>query len=272
MEQLARCKTDYFDFYMLHALDKANWELAKKFHAYEFLQKMKKEGKIRKLGFSFHDTPEMLQTIVDAQEWDFAQIQLNYLDWELYRSREQYEILTKAGIPVIIMEPLRGGALASLSPEAAEILRKADPDSSNAAWAFRYAASLPNVLCVLSGMSLPEHMEDNIKTFSPLKPLTDNERKTLDLALKAYSKRLAVPCTSCRYCMPCPVGVEIPKIFGIYNQYKITGNKWLFENNYKAIPEESRASECVNCKRCVKHCPQKINIPEELKKIAKEFA
>lgn len=271
-EQLARCKTDYFDFYMLHALDKANWELAKKFHACEFLQKMKKEGKIRKLGFSFHDTPETLQTIVDAQEWDFAQIQLNYLDWELYRSREQYEILTKASIPVIIMEPLRGGALASLSPEAAEILRKADPDSSNAAWAFRYAASLPNVLCVLSGMSLPEHMEDNIKTFSPLKPLTDNERKTLDTALKAYRKRLAVPCTACRYCMPCPVGVEIPKIFGIYNQYKISGNKWLFKNNYKAIPEDSRASECVNCKRCVKHCPQKIDIPEELKKIAKEFA
>ena len=121
-------------------------------------------------------------------------------------------------------------------------------------------------------MSLPEHMEDNIKTFSPLKPLTDNERKTLDLALKAYSKRLAVPCTSCRYCMPCPVGVEIPKIFGIYNQYKISGNKWQFKNNYKAIPEDSRASECVNCKRCVKHCPQKIDIPEELKKIAKEFA
>ncbi len=271
-EQLARCKTDYFDFYMLHALDKANWELAKKFHACEFLRKMKKEGKIRKLGFSFHDTPETLQTIVDAQEWDFAQIQLNYLDWELYRSREQYEILTKAGIPVIIMEPLRGGALASLSPEATEILHKADPDSSNAAWALRYVASLPNVLCVLSGMSLPEHMEDNIKTFSPLKPLTDNERKTLDLALKAYRKRLAVPCTSCRYCMPCPVGVEIPKIFGIYNQYKISGNKWLFKNNYKAIPEDSRASECVNCKRCVKHCPQKIDIPEELKKIAKEFA
>lgn len=156
----------------------------------------------------------MLQKIVNAYEWDFAQIQLNYLDWELYRSREQYEILTKAGIPVIVMEPLRGGSLASLSPDATEILRKADPRSSNAAWALRYVASLPNVLCVLSGMSLPEHMEDNIRTFSPLKPLTDNERKTLDQALTAYRKRLAVPCTACRYCMPCPVGSRSPKYSG----------------------------------------------------------
>lgn len=270
-EQLARCKTGYFDFYMLHALDTANWSLAQKYKAYEFLARMKKEGKIRRLGFSFHDTPEVLQKIVNAHEWDFAQIQLNYLDWELYRSREQYEILTKAGIPVIVMEPLRGGSLASLSPDATEILRKADPRSSNAAWALRYVASLPNVLCVLSGMSLPEHMEDNIKTFSPLKPLTDNERKTLDQALTAYRKRLAVPCTACRYCMPCPVGVEIPKIFGLYNQYKISGNKWLFSNNYNAIPEDSRASACVNCGKCMKHCPQKISIPAELKKIAAEF-
>ncbi|MBS5530515.1 aldo/keto reductase [bacterium] len=271
-EQLARCKTDYFDFYMLHALDTANWKLAQTYEACEFLARMKKEGKIRKLGFSFHDTPEVLQQIVDAQEWDFAQIQLNYLDWELYRSREQYEILTKAGIPVIVMEPLRGGSLATLSPDAAEILKTADPGSSNAAWALRYVASLPNVLCVLSGMTLPEHMEDNLKTFSPLKPLTDSERKTLDLALAAYRKRLAVPCTACRYCMPCPVGVEIPRIFGLYNQYKITGNKWLFLNNYNAIPEDSGASACVNCGRCVKHCPQKIDIPAQLKKIAAEIA
>ena len=271
MEQLRRCRTTYFDFYMLHSLDSVNWELAQKFQAYEFLTRMKKEGKIRRLGFSFHDTPELLQKIVNAREWDFAQIQLNYLDWELYRSREQYEILTRAGIPVIVMEPLRGGALATLSPDASAILKKADPDSSNAAWALRYVASLPNVLCVLSGMSLPEHMEDNLRTFSPLKPLTEVERKTLAQALLAYRKHLAVPCTACRYCMPCPVGVEIPKIFGLYNQYKISGNKWLFSNNYKAIAEDARASACVNCGRCVKHCPQKINIPRELAKISAEF-
>lgn len=270
-EQLERCRTDYFDFYMLHSLDSANWELAQKYKACEFLERMKKEGKIRRLGFSFHDSPEVLRKIVDAREWDFAQIQLNYLDWELYRSREQYEILTGAGIPVIVMEPLRGGALAALSPDASDILRKADPHSSNAAWAFRYVASLPNVLCVLSGMTLPEHVEDNIRTFSPLKPLTESERKTLDQALAAYRKRLAVPCTACRYCMPCPAGVEIPKIFGLYNQYKISGNKWLFTNNYNVLPEDAKIASCVNCGKCTKHCPQKIQIPAVLRKIAKEL-
>lgn len=270
-EQLERCKVEYFDFYLVHALDAERWEQAKKVKALDFLKKMKAEGKIRKLGFSFHDTPEMLQTIVDAYDgWDVAQIQLNYLDWELYRSREQYEILTKAGIPVFIMEPLRGGALASLTPDAVKILKTAAPQDSTASWALRYVASLPNVLCVLSGMSLPEQMEDNIKTFTPFRALTDNERKTLNDALVAYRKCLAVPCTGCRYCMPCPVGVEIPRIFGIYNQYKASGNKWLFNNNYNAIDEDSRASACVNCRRCMQHCPQKITIPEELKKIAKE--
>lgn len=269
-EQLQRCQVDYFDFYLVHSLNAANWRQAKRFKAYEFLSKMKKEGKIRRLGFSFHDTPEVLKEIIHSQQWDFAQIQLNYLDWELYRSKEQYEIATEAGVPLVIMEPLRGGALATLSPDATAILKQAAPDASAASWAFRYVASLPNVLCVLSGMSLPEHLEDNIKTFSPLKPLTDVERDTLNAALLAYRKKLAVPCTACRYCMPCPVGVEIPRIFGIYNQYKVSGNKWQFNSHYNGIPEDSRADSCVNCGRCMKHCPQKIKIPDILKQIAQE--
>ncbi len=270
-EQLKRCQTDYFDFYMLHSLDENHWNTAQKFRAYEFLEKMKKQGKIRKLGFSFHDKPEVLQKIVSARAWDFAQIQLNYLDWELYRSREQYEILTRAGIPVIVMEPLRGGALATLSPEAEAILKKADPQSSCAAWALRYVASLPNVLCILSGMTLPEHVEDNLRTFTPFKPLTDNERKVLSEALTAYRKCLAIPCTACRYCMPCPAEVEIPKIFGIYNQYKVAGNRWMFNKNYYAIDEDSRASACVDCGACLKKCPQKLDIPNLMKQIAREF-
>ena len=270
-EQLKRCQTEYFDFYLLHSLDENHWDAAQKLRACDFLEKMKREGKIRKLGFSFHDKPEVLKKIVGARSWDFAQIQLNYLDWELYRSREQYEILTEAGIPVVVMEPLRGGALATLSPEAAEILKKADPGASCAAWALRYVGSLPNVLCILSGMTLPEHVEDNLRTFTPFKPLTDNERKVLAEALVAYRKRLAIPCTACRYCMPCPVGVEIPKIFGLYNQYKISGNRWLFSNNYRAIDEDSRASACVGCGACLKKCPQKLDIPNFMKKIAAEL-
>ena len=268
-EQLSRCRTDYFDCYLIHSLDAGKWRRAKEFKVYEFLAEMKKQGKIRQLGFSFHDSPEVLGGIVPEYEWDFAQIQLNYLDWELYRSREQYEILTAAKIPVIVMEPLRGGALANLSPEASAILKKADPAASNAAWAFRYAGSLPNVVCILSGMTRMEHLEENLRTFSPLVPLSDSERETLTLALAAYRKQLAVPCTSCRYCMPCPVGVEIPKIFAFYNQYKLSKRAGKFREQYLSLPEGSRADSCVACGQCAKVCPQKIRIPEELAKIAR---
>lgn len=271
-EQLEACKTDYFDFYLMHALDKDVWREDNEAHTYEFLSEMKKQGKIRRLGFSFHDTPDVLQEIVDAHPdgWDFAQIQLNYLDWTLYKSKEQYEILAKAGIPAIIMEPLRGGSLASLNPAATEILKNANPQFSVASWAFRYVASLPNVLCVLSGMTYPEHLEDNINTFSPFTPLNDNEKKTLDTALQAYKKQLAVPCTGCQYCMPCPFGVEIPTIFGNFNQYKITGNKWMFTKTYNGLGK-GKISSCVGCGLCKSKCPQKIQIPEKLAEIAKDM-
>lgn len=270
-EQLKRCRTQYFDFYLVHSLGVGNWELAQKHRICETLEKLKRAGKIRRLGFSFHDSPEVLKTIAESRPWDFAQIQLNYFDWEAYRSREQYELLTRLGIPVIVMEPLRGGALAKLSPQAAEVLRKADPESSVASWALRFAASLPNVLCVLSGMTLPEHLEDNIRTFSPFRPLTDGERKTLDEALGIYRRAAAVPCTACRYCMPCPAGVEIPRVFGLYNQYKADGNTWLFTGGLRSLGEDGRPESCVNCGRCVKLCPQKIDIPAELRKIDSEY-
>ena len=270
-EQLKKCKTGYFDFYMLHALNASGWKKAKRLKVYEFLAKKKAEGKIRKLGFSFHDTPAVLEEIASAYPWDFAQIQLNYLDWTLYQSKEQYEILTKKGIPVIVMEPLRGGALANLNPAATRILNNAAPGKSAASWAFRYVGSLPNVLITLSGMTCMEHLEDNISTFKDFVPLSANDRKVLDAALVAYRKGLAVPCTDCRYCMPCPVDVAIPRIFALYNQMKLSGNKGAFNRAYRAIDEDSRASACVACGKCVKTCPQKINIPEQLKKIDQEY-
>ena len=169
-EQLERCKADYFDFYLFHNMNANVWKTATKLHVWDFLQKKKAEGKVRKIGFSFHDKFENLKKIASAYPWDFAQIQLNILDWELYHSREQYEILTERNIPVVIMEPLRGGALATLSQEANDILKKANPNLTTAAWAFRFVASLPNVLTILSGMTKMEHLEENIKTFSEFKP------------------------------------------------------------------------------------------------------
>ena len=270
-EQLAKCKVDYFDFYLLHNLNRDRWKDVKKFRVYEFLKERQKEGKIRKLGFSFHDEPEVLETIAAAHEWDFAQIQLNYLDWTLYRSKEQYEILTKRGIPVVVMEPLRGGALASLNDEANQVFKAANPDVSTASWAFRFAGSLPNVICVLSGMTKMEHLEDNIKTFTDFRALDDHERAVIESALAAYRKTGAIPCTACRYCTPCPVGVAIPRIFGLYNHAKVTGNYMQFRMIYDKMPEDERASACVRCGACLKKCPQKINIPEELAKIDAEL-
>ncbi len=269
-EQLSRTKAGYYDFYLVHGINAGKYAEAKSLHVCEFLEKMKAEGKIRRIGFSFHGSPEDLQQIVDDRPWDFCQIQLNYIDWEAQRAKEQYEILTKANIPVIVMEPIRGGALASLNPKALQTLKNANPDASAASWALRYCASLPNVLTILSGMSLPEHVEDNIRTFSPFQPLTDAERGTLAIAIGAYQDKLAVPCTGCRYCMPCPVGVDIPAIFAMYNKAKLSGDMAAFRKAYAALPADARASNCVKCGRCIKKCPQQINIPDELEKIAKD--
>ena len=270
-EQLQRCRVDHFDFYLLHSLNRSYWEKAKKFDVVGFLEKKKAEGRIRHLGFSFHDEPEVLREIANFRKWDFAQIQLNYLDWTLYRSKEQYEILTALGIPVIVMEPLRGGALATLNAKADAILKKAAPETSIASWAFRYAASLPNVVCILSGMNRMDHLEENIATLSNFKPLTAEERRLLDRALAAYRSSGTIPCTGCSYCMPCPVGVAIPRIFGLYNQYKLNGRFGSFMGIYKKMPTDEQASACVQCQLCVRKCPQQINIPEELEKIVNEI-
>lgn len=267
-EQLKKCKTEYFDFYLLHALNAGSWKKAQKLKVYEFLKKKKAEGKIRHLGFSFHDTPQALQEIASACPWDFAQIQLNYLDWTIYRSREQYEILTKLNIPVIVMEPLRGGALATLNQEAREVFKRSNPEVSTASWAFRYVGSLPNVLCILSGMTMTEHLEDNIKTFTDFKPLSQDEQRVIDTAINAYQKSGIILCTACRYCMPCPVGVNIPGNFTNYNNLKISGNKSRFERSYKRMDKKQQASACVSCGLCKKKCPQKIDIPAMLKKVA----
>ena len=166
------------------------------------------------------------------------------------------------------MEPLRGGNLASLNPEATNILKESKPNSTNAEWAFRFVGSLPNVLVILSGMTLPEHLENNIATFAPFSPLSDKERTVLDQALIAYRKSMAIPCTACQYCLPCPFGVQIPNLFSSYNQYKVSGNKWHLSMTYNQMGK-GNASSCVACGLCNTKCPQHLDIPELLKEVAK---
>lgn len=218
-EQLDRCQVDYFDFYLLHSLNGGAWPNVRDLGALEYARKMREEGKVKYLGFSFHGDNKDLAVIADEGGWDFAQIQLNYFDWDDY-SREQYEILTSHSIPVIVMEPLKGGELANLQPKTLEMLTNARPGTTGAQWAFEFIASLPNVLTILSGMTYMEHVEENLKTFSPIEPLGE-EGKELLVKVKEFMKEEGkIPCTTCRYCTPCPAGVAIPDIFKMYNNYR----------------------------------------------------
>lgn len=269
-EQLKKCRTDYFDFYLIHNVNKEILKSVRKYDVYRFLKEKQKEGKIKYLGFSFHDEPKLLEETVQNYEWDFAQIQLNYLDWTLQDAKHQYDILTEKKIPIIVMEPVRGGSLATLSKEAECILKKEKPDKSAASWAIRYAASFPNVLTVLSGMSNQNQLRDNIKTLSPLNPLSASEYETIEKAKTAYQSALKIPCTYCRYCMECPSGVHIPKVFDKYNQSFARGDadKTRFLSEYRQIGEKRQAHQCTKCGACLEKCPQGIDIISELEKIA----
>ena len=206
----------------------------------------------------------MLRHICDTYPWDFAQIQLNYLDWEMQDAKTQYQILNDREIPVIVMEPVRGGVLASPC-EAADILfREERPDKSVASWAIRFAASLPGVLTVLSGMSNMEQVRDNVDTMTRFEPLTDREREVIDEALEAYRKKDTVPCTGCRYCMDCPFGVDIPKMFSLYNHYVLDRDGEDYLEAYEAQPESERADQCQACGACMEKCPQHIRIPDQM--------
>jgi predicted aldo/keto reductase-like oxidoreductase len=279
-ESLKRCKTDYFDFYLVHNLAQeskraaGNDEYFRKFEMigmYDMLKRKKAEGKIRRLGFSFHGTLALFKKLIAKYEWDFAQIQLNYIDWTATDAKSQYEILTERNIPVIIMEPLRGGALANLNKESAGILKHSQPDVSLASWGIRYAASLPNVATVLSGMNTMEQLTDNIATMNSFRPVTDLEKELLDKAATIYNQSGAIACTGCRYCAPCPEGVDISRIFSIYNHYRLVNYRIPFDNGYSTLDEREKASSCIQCGQCVEKCPQHLVIPEHMREID-EFA
>ena len=262
-QQLENCGVDYFDFYLFHAVAKERYEKAEQLGLYDFLARKKEQGFIRRLGFSFHDTPAVLEMVCASHQWDFAQLQLNYLDWGMQQARQQYEILEKHGIPCLVMEPVRGGSLADLGAQANAVLQEAAPDASIASWALRFAASLPNVLVTLSGMSNMEQLQDNVATFSPFVPLSETEKTTLGNALDVYKKVNLVPCTGCRYCMDCPCGVDIPLALKVRNQYAIDKDKPGFLQRI----ETARPEACMACGACIDLCPQGILIPEKMQDI-----
>lgn len=270
-KQLDRTGADYFDFYLLHSLNKENFDKCEKFGAYDFVLQKQKEGKIKNIGFSFHGTIDDLKEIVSAHHWDFAQIQMNYLDWKNQDAETQYKILTDAGIPVIVMEPVRGGSLADVNADIEAMFKKAKPDSSVASWAMSFVASHPNVLTILSGMNNPEQMYDNLATLTDFKPLSDTEMKICANAAAMMNKNNIVSCTGCDYCADCPKGVKISTIFAVYNKVK-TGELTVEQGREEYGKIDVNASQCINCGKCASHCPQSINIPEKIKEVNTFFS
>ena len=284
-------QTDYIDYYLLHSIGDGNG-FRQRFvdnGMMEYLMEERKAGRIRNLGFSFHGTPEGFDELMAYHEkyhWDFVQIQLNYVDWTHASGRNAnakylQEELDKRGIQSVIMEPLLGGRLSKVPQHIADRLKERNPQGSVASWAFRFAGTHPGVLCVLSGMTYMEHLQDNVGTYSPLQPLSEDELAFLEETAELIQKYPTVPCNDCKYCMPCPYGIDIPAILLHYNKCVNEGEiaKSIEDEDYKkarraylvsydrAIPKLRQAARCIGCNQCMSHCPQNINIPRELHRI-----
>lgn len=265
-EQLERTGAEYFDYYLLHSLeDGSNYDTYEKLDCFNWGMQKKKEGKIIHFGFSYHGTPELLEVVLDKHpEIEFVQIQLNYADWKnpLVQSGALYEILHKRNIPMIIMEPVKGGTLASLMPELETKLKNARPDSSIASWALRFVGSLPGIITILSGMSNDEQMNDNLNTFTDFEPLTDDEKKLIEEVNEVMFNSPLIGCTACRYCCDgCPMGINIPEVFRILNTIRLYGEEWRSTNFYKGLTENGgKANECIGCGQCEGVCPQHLSI------------
>lgn len=272
-EQLQKTGVSYFDNYLLHAMNAKNFALAERTGTWEELRLRQARGQLRHLGFSFHDTAEVLEQALQAHpEVEFVQLQINYADWESERvqARRCYETAERHGCRVIVMEPVRGGALAVLPEAARALLTAAAPAASVASWALRFAASLPCVDVVLSGMSDLAQMEDNLQTFSPLVPLSEAERALLGRVQQILAAAPVVPCTDCRYCVKgCPQGVKIPAIFDAYNTYLVYNHLEGARGSYRMRTQDGGgARNCIACGACEEVCPQKIDIIRQLREAA----
>jgi len=271
-EQLEKCRTDYFDFYLLHNVCESAWDFYtdEEVGAVAYLLEQKKKGRIRYLGFSAHGRAEVIDAFLTKYPcFEFVQLQLNYLDWALQEAGKKYAIATKHGLPVIAMEPVRGGRLASLPPEAGALLKAARPGESIASWAFRFLQGLPNMQVALSGMSTLEQLKENIALFSKEDPVTPEEQKLLDEVVASLLH--LVPCTACRYCVEgCPQGLDIPKLIAMYNEAANADAIGWFTLGFtlKAMAEEELPASCTGCGNCARICPQGIDIPGVMQKFA----
>ena len=268
-KQLEKCGVSYFDFYLFHNVCEMNIDayLDPQYGIFDYLLRQKKAGRIRHLGFSAHGSYEVMKRFLEAygKDMEFCQIQLNYLDWRFQDAKAKVELLNQYHIPVWVMEPLRGGKLASLSPADEKRLKELRPQEKIPAWAFRFLQGIPNVVVTLSGMSNREQLQDNLRTYEVEKPLNAQEMETLMAIADVMVGKIALPCTACHYCVShCPQGLDIPALLALYNEHCFTEGGFIAPMAMMAIPEEKRPSACIGCRSCEAVCPQQIKISEAM--------
>ena len=278
--QLERTGAGYFDYYLIHGIEATMIEKYESLECFDWLLEKKDSGLVKHVGFSFHDTPEMLEEILTKHpEMEFVQLQINYLDWESewIRSRACYEVAERHGKPVIVMEPVKGGTLAKVPSEAEALFKAQDPSMSVPSWAIRFAASLPNVMVVLSGMSSIDQMKDNLSYMKEFRPLSEEEQKICFKAADIINSQIAIPCTGCSYCTEgCPMNIAIPQYFSIYNEdmrEHLEEKGWTINfTNYEIISgTRGKASDCIACGQCEGVCPQHLSIIDYLKDVAAHY-
>lgn len=275
-KQLEKCGVEYFDFYLFHNVCEMNIDayLDPKYGIFDYLTAQKKAGRIRHLGFSAHGSYAVMKRFLEAygSEMEFCQIQLNYLDWKFQGAKEKVELLQAYNIPVWVMEPLRGGKLASLAPADEEKLQALRPQEGIPAWAFRFLQSIPAVTVTLSGMSNMEQMQENIRTYETEQPLDENEMQALLTIADEMVGKIALPCTACHYCVShCPQGLDIPNLLALYNEHCFTDGGFIAPMALSAVPEDKRPNSCIGCRSCEAVCPQQIRISEAMADFARKL-
>lgn len=275
-KQLEKCQVEYFDFYLFHNVTEKNIDgyLDEKYGIYDYLVEQKKKGRIRHLGFSTHGNLETMKRFLDAygKDMEFCQLQINWLDWGFQNAKEKCELVAKYGIPVWVMEPVRGGKLVNLDEKHVQMLRSLNPDRTNAEWAFRFIQSLDNIGVTLSGMSNFEQLKENIGIFEKPERLSDDELYILSKIAREMTSANTVPCTACGYCKDyCPTELDIPWLLELYNEHTYSGGGFIAPMAHSALPENKKATACIGCRSCEVVCPQEIKISESLADFVKRL-